>query len=97
MLAPHPVGRDVRRAPGSGGSAPGRTAIAYGSDVSNSHAAIQAAVPISLAVVTLGYALMARRLQSWNITAPMVFVTAGVVLTSGLFGERDLIIKPTDG
>lgn len=65
--------------------------------MSDSHAVIQTAIPISLAVVTLGYALVARRLQSWNITAPMVFVAAGILLGSGWLGDRDMgIIKPTD-
>lgn len=64
--------------------------------MSDTHAVIQTAIPISLAVVTLGYALVARRLQSWNITAPMAFVAAGVLLGSGWFGDGDLGIEPTD-
>ncbi|WP_024793694.1 cation:proton antiporter domain-containing protein [Tomitella biformata] len=64
--------------------------------MSNTHAVIQTAIPISLAAVTLGYALIARRLQSWNITAPMAFVAAGVVLGSGWFGDGELGIAPTD-
>lgn len=64
--------------------------------MSDTHAVIQTAIPISLAVVALGYALVARRLQSWNITAPMAFVAAGVLLGSGLLGEQEIEIAPTD-
>lgn len=64
--------------------------------MSNSHAVIQTAIPVSLAAVTLAYTLVARRLQTWNITAPMAFAGAGMLISSGWLGQWELGIKPTD-
>lgn len=64
--------------------------------MSNTHSVIQTAIPVSLAAVTLAYTLVARRLQTWNITAPMAFAGAGMLIGSGWLGQWELGIKPTD-
>jgi len=43
-----------------------------------------------LAVVFVGYSVVAARLERWSITAPMVFVTTGALIGPHVFGVLDL-------
>jgi sodium/hydrogen antiporter len=55
------------------------------------HEAGGSAVLLLLIVLTLGYALVARRLELVGITAPMVFVAAGILL-----GDAGIGLVPVD-
>ncbi len=48
------------------------------------------AVVVGFALLLLGWSAVAERLERWNITAPMVFVTIGLLLANGPTGVLDV-------
>lgn len=50
-----------------------------------------------LATVLVAYGLLSQRLNRWSITAPMVFVTAGVLLGPDVFDLTDLELTSDTG
>ncbi len=46
-----------------------------------------------LAVVFIGYSVVAARLERWSITAPMVFVTTGALIGPEGLGVLDIAVN----